>query len=201
MANFDSGLVDFDYDWTDQGYSVYGPGPGAVGSANDSWNTAELYNAGTFTLNTADGSPSSVAWYRAGGGGAATGVTGTYANLFDVSSYFTSASISGLTPNAQYNLYLYNAYWGETIAVNGTDFTTPGKRFGSVNSLLPGSDYDTHTVTADSSGMLTLTPVSAQFNDPSISSWQLSPVPVPEPTSISLVAIALTAALLAPRRR
>ena len=49
--------------------------------------------------------------------------------------------------------------------------------------------------------MLTLTPVSAQFNDPSISSWQLSPVPVPEPTSISLVAIALTAALLAPRRR
>jgi hypothetical protein len=107
MANFDDGLVNFDYNWTDLGWSAYGPGPGAIGSAGDIWNTEQLYPTGPLTLNKADGSACTVTWDQSGGGGGATPhITGTYAKLFDVSCYFTSATISGLTPNRPYNLPL-----------------------------------------------------------------------------------------------
>jgi hypothetical protein len=197
-AEFNDGLIDFDYNWTDLGYPAYGPGPGAIGSAGDLWNTSQLYPTGPLPLNKTDGSATSVMWSLSGAGGVAANISGVYAKLFDVSTYIFSATITGLTPNRQYNLYLFEAYWGETIDVNGISFTTPGIRFGSVDSLTAGSQYDVHTVTADSSGKLTFVPISAQYDNPYITSWQLAQVP--EPSPISLVGLALAAALLGTRR-
>jgi hypothetical protein len=200
-ADFNNGLIDFDYNLANYGFPAYGPGPGAVGSPGDLWNTSLQSSPDPLHLKRTDGTSTSVIWSLSSGGGLGANIGGAYGRLFDISTHLYSATITGLTPNRQYNLYLFEAYWGETIDVNGIDFTTPGIRFGSVDSLTAGSQYDVHTVTADSSGMLTLTPVTAQYNDPTITSWQLATVPVPEPSSISLVAIAFATALLRSRSR
>ena len=195
MANFNDGLIDFDYSVTNLvNYSPYGPGPAAVGSAGDLWNTSSQLGGGSLTLKRTDGTSTTAIWSLSSGGGVGANIGGAYGRLFDISVAIGTATITGLTPNRQYNLYLYEAYWGETIDVNGADFTTPGIRDGTVDSLTAGSQYDVHTVTADSSGVLTFAPVSAQYDTPYITSWQLTQVP--EPSPISLVAIALAAALL-----
>ena len=111
-----------------------------------------------------------------------------------VSTWILSANISGLKPNQDYNLYLYSVYWDEVIDVNGLDFSTDGIRYGNVDSLTLGSQYDVHTVTADSAGTLAFNPVSAQNGTPFITSWQLAPVP--EPETMSLVGLALAAAAI-----
>jgi hypothetical protein len=199
---FNSGVIGFDYSFPEIGYAAYGPGPGAIGSAGDLWNSVStIYYGGTqkgpLSLFNTDGAATSVQWYVTGGGGLSGADGGTYGRLFDVSTYIASANISGLTPNQSYNLYLYSVYWDEQMSVNGVNFTMPGVR-GSVDTLTVGSDYDVHTVTADSSGTLTFVTVYAQFGTPYISSWQLTPAP--EPPVLGLLA-AGTAALLVRRRR
>ena len=192
-AGFNSGIIDFDYNWTESGYPAYGPGAAAIGSAGDLWNTisADGQQNNPLNLYNTDGTSTSVIWSLSSGGSQGNAIGGTYGRLFDVSVAFYSATITGLTPNRQYNLYLFSAVWSEEISVNGIDFTTSGIHSGSVNSLTAGSQYDVHTVTADSSGTLAFVPVSAEFGTPYISSWQLTPVP--EPSTISLAGLVLLA--------
>ena len=201
-TGFNSGIIDFDYNFIEIGYPAYGPGAAAIGSAGDLWNTVSTtyyggVQKGPLNLYNTDGTSTSVEWFLSGGGGLSGAIGGTYGRLFDVSTYISSATITGLTPNQQYNLYLFSVYWSEEISVNGIDFTTSGIHSGSVNSLTAGSQYDVHTVTADSSGTLAFVPISAQFGTPYISSWQLTPVP--EPSVSGLLAVAATALLV--RRR
>jgi hypothetical protein len=199
-AGFNSGIIDFDYNDTAFGFPAYGPGAAAIGSAGDLWDTVSADGQQNYPLNlyNTDGTSTSVIWSLSSGGGLGSHIGGSYGRLFDVSVAFRSATITGLTPNQQYNLYLYSAHWDEVISVNGTDFTTYGINSGSVNSLIAGSQYDVHTVTTDSSGTLAFVPISAQFGTPYISSWQLTPVP--EPSALGLLAVG-AAALLVRRRR
>jgi hypothetical protein len=199
---FNSGIINFDYSFPEIGYPAYGPGAGVIGSAGDLWNSVStIYYAGTqkppLSLYNMAGASTSVQYFVLGGGGVSGADGGTYGRLFDVSTYVSSATISGLTPNQSYNFYLYSVYWDEQMSINGVTFTMPGVR-GSVDTLTAGSDYDVHTVTADSSGTLTFVPISAQFGTPYISSWQLTPAP--EPPVLGLLA-AGTAALLVRCRR
>ena len=199
-AGFNSGIIDFDYKFTGSGYPAYGPGAAAIGSAGDLWNTVSGDGQQNNPLNlyNTDGTSTSGIWSLSSGGSQANAIGGTYRRLFDVSVAFYSATITGLTPNQQYNLYLFSAVWNEEISVNGIDFTTSGIHSGIVNSLTAGSQYDVHTVTADSSGTLAFVPISAQFVTPYISSWQLTPVP--EPSALGLLAVGVTALLVRRRR-
>jgi len=192
-AGFNSGIIDFDSNFASDGYPAYGPGAAAIGSAGDLWNTvsADGQQNNPLNLYNTGGTSTSVIWSLSSGGSQGNAIGGTYGRLFDVSVAFYSATITGLTPNQQYNLYLFSAVWSEEISVNGIDFTTSGIHSGSVNSLTAGSQYDIHTVTADSSGTLAFVPISAQFGTPYISSWQLTPVP--EPSTISLAGLVLLA--------
>jgi hypothetical protein len=197
---FNSGIIDFDYNFNEIGWPVYGPGAAAIGSASDLWNTVSMtYYGGVqpspVNLFNTDGTSTSVEWSLFGGGGPGYPIGGTYGRLFDVSVNISSATITGLTPNQQYDLYLFSCLWNNVISVNGVDFTTSGINVGSVNSLTAGIQYDVHTVTADSSGTLAFEPISGGY----ISSWQLTPVP--EPSTISLAGLVLLATTAFQRTR
>jgi hypothetical protein len=179
-AQFNSGLIGLSTSAPAYGFFGYASGPGAIGSPGDMWNNAPWGVSTSMSLVAADGSSTSVQWSLSSGGGVAThNVVGTYAGLLQASTSFYSGTISGLTPGSQYDLYLYEAYWGETITVNGVYFTTPGLNAGTVNTLVDGFEYDVETVVADPTGTLTFTPVTAQYGTPYITSWQLTPVPEP----------------------
>jgi hypothetical protein len=202
-AGFDSGLIDFDFNWDEIGWTAYGPGAAAIGSSGDLWNSVSTYYfAGEqkepISLYDVSGNPTSVKWFNLTGGGVGAGVGGTYGKLVDVSTYMNSATITGLTPNGQYSLYLYGVYWSEVISVNGVNFTVPGIRYGDINSLTIGNQYDVHTVTADSAGTLTFEMISAENGTPYISSWQITPVP--EPGTLSLLGLGVLAAAVLRRR-
>jgi hypothetical protein len=195
-AGFDSGIINFDYSYPELGFLPYGPGPGAIGSAGDYWNTASFTSPSLSDLMTADGTATDVTWtLTTGSGGGTYNITGVYARLFDWSTTFYTAVISGLTPNAAYDLYLYSTYWDQTLGVNGVAFELTGIRFGTVNDLT--GLYAAHTVTANAFGDLEIVCISAPYEPPDISSWQL--MPVPEPGSISLVSVAALAGFISRR--
>ncbi len=200
LPPFTTGIIGFDYSAAGLGFPAYTSGPGVIGSAGDLWNTQDITDTSAINLMKNDGTLTSAVWHLSGGGGLASpNINGTYARLLDVSTAISSASISGLTPGASYQLYLYSVYWDENIRVNGVDFFTQGIRFGTVNTLQQGTDYDVHTVIADPSGTLSFVPISAQFGTPYITSWQLTAA-VPEPGSL-LIAGMLGLAWAVRRRR
>lgn len=192
-VEFNSGIINFDLNFTEVGDPPYGPGAGVIGSSGDLWNTVSLthLNDGPLNLFNAAGSLTSVNWSCVSGGGISSpNVGGAYARLVDVSSSCSSASINGLNPNQNYNLYLFSAYHDQSVGVNGNIFTTTGIRFGNVNSLTAGNQFDFHTVTANSAGTLEFSYISTRFSETFlVSSWQLTPVP--EPSTFSLAGLAL----------
>jgi hypothetical protein len=198
-AQFNSGLIDFNYNAPNYGFPGYTSGPGAIGSPGDQWNSVAWASDNPVNLITTDGSLTSAIWTINGGGGLATpNLNGAYAGLLQASTAVYSATITGLTPNRQYDLYLYEAYWGWTYSVNGVDFTTPGVRYGTIDTLTDGNEYDVETVTADPAGTLTFTSVNAQFGTPYMTSWQLTPVPEP---SVMALLTGGTALMLFGKRR
>jgi hypothetical protein len=127
--------------------------------------------------------------FSSSAGGAASSGGGTYANLFDSYANFTTSSqvdqITGLTPNAQYYLYVYSPNTS-TISVNGVLFScTTAPR--PENSLVLGIGYSENIVTADASGNLNISAPNG-YPTGNLSAMQLTPVPPPAPT----LSIALT---------
>jgi hypothetical protein len=182
--SFDSGIIDFCY--YQYGATIpYGPGPAAIGSAGDLWNSAQITMSLSPLLNVS-GLTTDVAWAVSSGGGISGGLGGTYGWLFSTATGIYTASISGLTPGARYNLYLYGSWNGANpIMINGVSFSPPAVR--DTLSLNQGSQYDVETVIADSSGQLTFTPSGGYSY---VTSWQLTPVP--EPGAYPLFLIGLT---------
>ena len=127
-AGFDSGLINFDYSFPEIGLPAYGPGAAAIGSPVDLWNSRAVTDPfGPLLLHKADGTPTSVTWsVSTGGGGATPNTSGTYARLMDADTLIYSATIANLTPNQDYDLYLFSGPWAQIIRVNGIDFSTPG---------------------------------------------------------------------------
>jgi hypothetical protein len=186
-AQFDSGIIDFTY-------GSYGPGPAVIGSAGDLWNTAAWgTSTGPLTLYKTDGTQSSAVWALVSGGGQWGPLGGIYGKLFEANTSLYSASITGLTPNEEYYVYVYSAIWDQEISVNGVYFSSAGTHNLPINSLTVGSQYDVHEVTADSVGTLQFAPVwPLPPYAPDITSWQLTPVtPVPEPSPVFLVGLPL----------
>jgi len=185
---FTSGIISFDYNLPGY-YPGYTTGPGAIGSAGDTWNVTSIVGSSPVTLETTTGQATDVAWNFTTSGGQSVTLGGTYGPLFEDSSALTSSpTITGLTPDQTYVLYIYSAYWGQVWDVNGVNFSTPEiVNAGSVNTLTDGVNYDVETVTADATGTLTFSNVSSQNGPPEISAWQLTPVP--EPSVCALLAV------------
>ncbi len=189
QSSFTSGTVNFDYGWTTQGFTNYGPGAAAIGSAGDLWNTVDLTTFALSNLEAADGAATDLGWSITSGGGAAEPMSGTYGKLFDVRASFYTASITGLTPNQSYDLYLYASVYSSSVTVNGVNFATAGVGdFATVNSLNAGVEFDARVVTADQNGDLVITPSPNSLSQ--LTAWQLTPVP--EPDSVALAAVGLT---------
>ncbi len=187
-AGFYSGTIDFCYQFPDFGNLAYGPGPAAIGSAGDLWNSTYLLT-GLNTLFDTTGATTDVSWVFSTGIGYGYTLGGTYGRLFSSFNGFNTATITGLTPNEQYNLYLYgNSFYANSLTVNGVSFSVP--LVVDASTLNPGIQYDVETVRADSSGQLTFTPTGSLSSF--VSSWQLTPVPEPQSSSLlSVAAISL----------
>jgi PEP-CTERM motif len=198
VSGFNSGIISFDYSYPGI-YPGYSSGPGGIGSAGDIWNVASIIDQNPVGLETTTGQATSAVWTFSTEGGQGATIGGTYGPLFESSSVVISATITGLTPNQAYDLYMYGAYWNMIWDVNGVDLSTTGIRFGSVNTLTDGVNYDVETVVADATGTLTFSNVSAQNGAPEISSWQLTPVP--EPSTLGLLALGAGAFLIRWKRQ
>jgi hypothetical protein len=199
-SGFNNGNINFDYAYPEGGVQVYGPGPGAIGSAGDFWNTADVMSVGQYisplSLFDGHGIATGVSWSYVGGGGIIGGMGGTYGALIDISTVIYSASITGLIPNHAYNLYLFETFADNLLTVNGVGFTTLATQPGGLSTLTAGVQYDVHTVIADASGTLTFTPTSSSFE---ITSWQLTTVP--EPSVLGLLVTGGVGILIRQRRR
>jgi hypothetical protein len=189
QSSFTSGTVNFDFGWTTQGFSSYGPGSAVIGSAGDVWNAVDLTTFALSNLEATDGAATDLGWSITTGGGVAEPMSGTYGKLFDVRASFYTASITGLTPNQSYDLYLYAAVFSSSVTVNGVNFSTAGVGdFATVNSLNAGVEFAAHVVTADQNGDLVITPSPNSLSQ--LTAWQLTTVP--EPGSLALAAVGLT---------
>lgn len=184
QVQFTSGIINYDQYCTACNYPPYGPGPGAIGLAGDLWNHGQLGSPTLIPhLTRTDGSATSVGWTIVSGGGVSIALGGRYGWLFSEASLYYNASITGLTPNQQYDLYVFSTFYGNQVNVNGVTFSTPPIRGGpDTEVMILGAQYDLHTVTANASGSLV-------FDGGYITAWQLTPVP--EPSGISLAWLAL----------
>src|SRR5215475_6388859 len=82
-----SGLINFDYSFTEAGYAPYGPGPGAIGNAGDLWNASDVGNpTAPLSLIKSDGTPTTATWSVSTGGSAGGPVPGPYTWLFDINA-------------------------------------------------------------------------------------------------------------------
>jgi hypothetical protein len=203
LGGFDSGIINFDYSFPEIGLTAYGPGAAAIGFSGDLWNSRSAANPiPPLLLHKADGTPTSVTWsVSTGGGGGNPNTTGAYARLMDADTAIYSATISNLTPNQNYELYLFSGPWAQIIRVNDVDYSTAAyAHYGVVDTLTAGVNYEVHTVASDPAGTLSFLGIYSEFNGaPSITSWQLTPIP--EPAAFSLLGLGSLAVLMVRRWR
>jgi len=198
QSTFNSGILNIDFYNPSLGQSsAYGPGAGVVGSSGDYWNglnSSQIINATGLKDNS--GNTTTVGYEGIFSGGQS--FIGAPALLApDVPIKDSTNIITGLTADAQYNLYLYDANGDSGIYVNGTHFTWTGGFPNYSLSQGAGFNYNVETVTADANGDLNITSAN-QFD--LISALQLTPVATPEPSTLALAGLG-AASLLAIRRR
>lgn len=177
QSQFNSGVIDFDTLVVH--YGSYGPGPGAIGSAGDLWNSVGIGSSSASDLYATTGVTTSVGFSGTYlGGGGSYPPNGTLGDLFQLFSMWSSLSITGLKPSTDYELFLIGNYsHTNEVSVNGVTFLTPIVQL-PVSSMVDGIDYDMQIVMANSSGDLVFTGlINPDFY---ISSWQLTPAPEPE---------------------
>ena len=173
-------LIDVDFNNDTAGSAHGGPavgptmsGAAVLGTAGDIWNGIDADNGSGIPLVYTDGTASPVSMSFTSGGSydvyaysGNTGFNGTaYAALMEDYLYnggaTQSITLSGLAPNASYNLVLYNAA-DTTSAGRETIFTVNGASQNSVwsgtdSTLIAGVDYVNFTsAISDSSGNLVI---------------------------------------------
>jgi hypothetical protein len=123
----------------------------------------------------------------------ASGFGSLMADYLDGGGGGRSITFANLTPNGNYNLYLYGHY-NATYTIGGTSLVKGNNN--SPHSLTEGVDYLVFSnVLADGAGNLTVTYTSA------LAGLQLQSSPIPEPASAAALAGCALLGLAACRRR
>jgi hypothetical protein len=196
------GIINIDFTFPSFGgnnATSYGPGAAVIGSGSDYWNGIQLNVTATNItgLLNNSGNPTSAgySWVYAGLGGGATDPK-LFTPFFDI--YGVTNQITGLTPGAQYNLYLYGPTVVRNTYVNGVLFQwNPTSDFSL--SYGNGINYDEQTVTSDANGILNITSTD-NIRGSNLSALQLTPVATPEPSTFALACLG-AASLLAYRHK
>lgn len=165
-------LVNIDFNGADAGNTPPGPGPTAtgaavVGSAGDAWNGLN-FNSGTVNglLNSTGSSTSvDVSWNSTGswnaGGSPAPNTALMQDYLYQLGGT-ASVNMSGLIPNAVYNLYLYTQ--NNDNNDRQADFTINGTLTGqSVPAARAPRRGSTARTTPNSSGFIPMRPATSAF--------------------------------------
>ncbi len=248
QASFVSGLVDVQFYGTNYPtVSGQAAGAGAIGSANDNWNTVtEGATTNSVAANITTGSSGAALDLVNGSASGATltvistgGGSGNYVgssgsgnvpylgptqtvnfNLLNgsIGTYGTTgstpkgnvtfATIGGLNPSLEYNLYVENGLEDTTYTVTGATVLT-----GTVNTYtdantsawVSGNDYYEFTLAPDSSGNISIAYIYAgtaggEYGSATSASG-LQITPVPEAANLSLVGVGGFGLLLLLKRR
>jgi len=198
QGSFTSGIINIDFTFPLVGINQPYVGAAAIGSPGDYWNGINAQYLPILNgLKDNSGNVTTVGFFDDSGFGAyaAPGFGGTYAALFDAGIGSTTAQMSGLNPNTQYDLYFYSGYLTPvSINVNGTLFSFNGA-MNPASTLIPGAGYQEQLVTTDGTGDLNITAASGYY-----SGLQLTPAITPEPSTLDLLGLGV-ATLFAFRRR
>ena len=211
-------LVNIDFNGADANNTPPGPGPTAtgaavIGSAGDAWNGLN-FNSGTVNglLNSTGSSTSvDVSWNSTGswnaGGSPAPNTALMQDYLYQIGGGGT-ANLSGLIPNAAYNLYLYT----QNNDSNGrqTDFTVTGATTVTGSSGV-GSQLETAWVNGtnytefvgvhpDAAGHISIAFAGHGGGEGDFNGLQLS-TNAPEPGTLLLAGLGAAGLLVVARRR
>ncbi len=211
-------LVNIDFNGADAGNTPPGPGPTAtgaavVGSAGDAWNGLN-FNSGTVNglLNSTGSSTSvDVSWNSTGswnaGGSPAPNTALMQDYLYQLGGT-ASVNMSGLIPNAVYNLYLYtqnndNNDRQADFTINGTLTGQSGAGSQGATSWINGTNYTEFVgVHPDATGHISIsfTPDGNHAGEADLNGLQLS-TNAPEPGTLLLAGLGAAGLLVVARRR
>jgi len=185
-------------------------GSAAVGSAGDYWNYVSNISSGPVALNGVDDLASGVsltfspAPSYTGNSFADTTLPLYQESLFLQAAGYqnwappaTTLTLTGLVPDQPYDLYLY-AGSAAALTFGGTTLDTADGA--DISSYSLGGDYQKFTVTADGLGTISGTWATAGADEYSVLNGlqiapHIAPPPVPEPSTLALLAAALLAPL------
>jgi hypothetical protein len=186
----------------------FGPGAAVFGSASSEWNyRSRLGSAANVNLLDDAGAATGVSIsYDRINSGSAQNLTGTFSNLLTSHIWTSTVTLSGLIPDAFYDLVVFT-YWNGTPSFLAGGVTQSSSRGPTnVDALTQGSQYVRFLLQASSTGVLQFTPQPNPSGTQGVSAWsglqlRTSPHHVPEPGSLLLVLVAAGAGVAAAAAR